>query len=135
MWNWIRRRKREAENKKLKVQYSPSWNEVPMGEERRVPEQTCPACRCRINSGRTVFGSTQRIPRENDLGLCYQCGAILMHDANLRLQIMSNEKWEKLPEHVKNETLRLQKIMTVSGMASHRSQPKKESDMWGESND
>ena len=56
----------------------------------------CPACREPLNA-HTPSQGHPTIPHPGDAGVCVHCGAILIFDESLRLGLISQEDWDRLP--------------------------------------
>lgn len=75
----------------------------------RVPQSTCPVCGTLLNAASFFTGESS--PRPGDLSVCIECTAILVFQADLTVQGISEEELESLPPELHVELIRMRQIL------------------------
>ena len=74
----------------------------------KMPPCVCPIC---LYSLTAATGSPGTSPEEDDLSLCFNCGALLIFNEDLVLEIPSGEVLETLSEEEKEEIRKIQDLI------------------------
>ena len=66
----------------------------------------CPSCGHKINAATGLIEDS--LPKKGDLSLCFYCGEILTFTEDLSQEILSEEKFGKLPAKIQTKLKRIQ---------------------------
>ena len=67
-----------------------------MKKPQKLEMDICPTCKEGLNRATPAFGDHKLKP--NDLSICFYCGSFNYYDDNLKLQTLTEEMYQNLPE-------------------------------------
>ena len=74
-----------------------------------IPTQQCPCCKHKLDVATKRSGDGDK-PKTKDIGVCFSCGGILEVYKDGSLIPISEESWNSMPMHVKEQTLKASKL-------------------------
>lgn len=73
-----------------------------MNDPRHI-ESNCPQCNYFMDASTSIDGDEDIKPSPGDISLCIKCGAMLDFDDDMKLQFLSQEKFEELDENTRSQ--------------------------------
>lgn len=88
------------------------FKEAPTPSSGKMPEDYCPTCNERLDGVTSL--DANGMPDVGDISLCAYCGELLEFDEDMKLVLLTEEQWDELPQHSKNEMIKIQELVRSS---------------------